>query len=128
MNNSYTGENGGRKEMPETTQSRWHISTDVRNALALFVAAVTLIAAVWGVCESTVSRLSERFDQQDARLDRLEAKVERIETLLIDYILGMAVKGDESTPEPAARPTGPGKGASQLLPAKPVVPERGVGH
>ena len=149
MNNSYTSENGGRKDMSGTTQSRWHISTDVRNALALFVAAVTLLAAVWGVCESTVAPLYERFDRQDARFDRqdreldqigsrldrqdarqdrLEAKLDKIETLLIDYILGSGVQGDESTPEPAARPAGPGKGASQTLPAKPAGPGKGLGH
>ena len=128
--------------MSGTTESRWHISPDVRNALALFVAAVTLLAAVWGVCEWTVSRLSERFDridarfdrqdarfdQQDARLDRLEAKVDRIETLLIDYILGIGVRGDESTPKPAAQPAGPGKGASQLLPAESAGQGKGAGH
>ena len=59
--------------------------------------------------------------------DRLEAKLDKIETLLIDYILGIGVHGDESTSEPAGEPAGPGKGASQLVPAKPVVPERGSG-
>ena len=48
MNNSYTGENGGRKEVSGKIESRWRISTDVRNALALFIGAVTLLAAVWG--------------------------------------------------------------------------------
>ena len=128
--------------MSGTTESHSHISADVRNALVLFVGAITLLAAVWGVCESIVSRLSERFDRQDerfdqidarfdqrdARLDRLEAKVDRIEALLINYILGVGVQGDESTPEPAARPAGPGNGASQILPARPVLPERGVGR
>ena len=181
MNNSYTDENGGRKEVSGTAESRWHISPDVRNALALFVAALTLLAAVWGVCESTVARLYERFDQQDARfdqidarfdqqnarfeqqnerfdqvdarfeqqdkelvriesamaegfrqatgrIDRLEAKVDRIEMILIDYILRIGVQGDESAPEPAAQPAGLGNSASQTLPAKPVVPERGLGH
>ena len=37
MNNSYTGENGGRKEVSGKTESRRRISTDVRNALALFI-------------------------------------------------------------------------------------------
>ena len=121
--------------MSGSTVSRWHISPDVRNALALFVAALTLLAAVWGVCESTVAPLYARFDQidarfdrQDARQDRLEAKLDKIETLLIDYILGSGVQGNESTPEPAARPAGPGKGASQLLPAKPAGPGKGLGH
>ena len=135
-------------------ESRWRISTDVRNALALFIGAVTLLAAVWGVCESSFSRLSDRFDRhekrfeqqarwfeliderfdrqdweleqigkrldrQDARLDRiesttakgfrqandrmdrtdtridrLEAKVDRIESLLIEHRLRVPVEGD----------------------------------
>ena len=156
MSNSYTDENGGTKEVPETTKSRWHISADTRNVLALFVGAVTLVAVVWGVCESSISRLSERFDQQDARfdqidarfdrqdarfdeqdrkldhtnarMDRLEAKVDRIETLLIDYLLRIGMPSEESTPNPAARPAGRGEGASQDLPAKPVVPRMGAAH
>ena len=137
--------------MPGVTKSRWHISTDVRNALALFVGAVTLLAAVWGVCEFSISGLSDRFDQIDARLDlqdaelariksdtaegfrqtndridRLEAKVDRIESLLLDYLLRIDVPSDESTPDPAAQPAGRGEGASQPLPAKPVVPQKGV--
>ena len=146
MNNSYTDGNGGTNEVSGTTKSRLHISTDVRNALALFVAAVTLLAAVWGVCESSISRLEDRFDQQDAelawiksttvegfrlandRIDRLEAKVDRIETLLLDYLLRIDVPDDESTSDPAAKPAGRGEGASQPLPAKPVVPRKGVPH
>lgn len=167
MNNNYTTENGGRKEVSGTTESRWHISTDVRNALVLFVGAVTLLAAGWGVCESSISRLADRFDQQDARfdqvdarfdhqnerfdqqdrelariksttaegfrlandrIDRLEAKVDRIESLLLDYLLRIDVPGDESPPDPAAKPAGLGEGASQPLPAKPVGPQKGVPH
>ena len=74
MKKSYTDENGGTQEVSETTESRWHISSDVRNVLALFVGAVTLVAVVWGVCESSISRLSERFDQQDARFDQIDAR------------------------------------------------------
>ena len=121
--------------MSGTTKSRWHISTDVRNALVLFVGAVTLLAAVWGVCESSISRLSDRFDQIDARLDRqdrkldrtdtridrLEGKVDRIETLLLDYLSRIDVPGEDSTPGPAAQPAGLDEGASQTLPARPVV-------
>ena len=70
MNNSYTGENGGTKEVSGKTESRWRISTDVRNSLTLFIGAVTLVAVVWGVCESSVSRLSDRFDQQDERFEQ----------------------------------------------------------
>ena len=70
MNNSYTGQNGGMKEVSGKTESRWRISTDVRNALTLFIGAVTLLAVVWGVCESSVSRLSDRFDQQDERFEQ----------------------------------------------------------
>ena len=70
MNNSYTGENGGTKEVSGKTESRWRISTDVRNSLTLFIGAVTLLAVVWGVCESSVSRLSDRFDQQDERFEQ----------------------------------------------------------
>ena len=70
MNNSYTGQNGGTQEVSEKTESRWRISTDVRNALTLFIGAVTLLAVVWGVCESSVSRLSDRFDQQDERFEQ----------------------------------------------------------
>lgn len=160
MNNNYTSENGGRKEVSGTTESRWHISTDVRNALALFVGAVTLLAAVWGVCESSISRLEDRFDQQDARfdhqnerfdqqdrelvriksttvegfrlandrIDRLEAKVDRIESLLLDYLLRIDVPDAESTPDTAAQPVDRGEGASHPLPAKPVVPRKGVPH
>ena len=160
MNNNYPSENGGRKEVSGTTKSRWHISTDVRNVLALFVGAVTLLAGVWGACESSISKLSDRFDQQDARfdrvdarfdlqdvelariksstaegfrlandrIDRLEANVDRIESLLLDYLLRIDVPGDESTPDPAAKPAGLGEGASQPLPAKPVVPQKGVQH
>ena len=172
MNNNYTSENGGRKEVSGTTESRWHISTDVRNTLALFVGAVTLLAGVWGVCESSISRLADRFDQQDARfdqidarfdqqdrelarigghldrlesttaegfrqandrmdrtdrrIDRLEVKVDKIETLLIDYLLRSDVPVDEPAPDPAAQPAGPGEGASQHLPAKPVAPRTGT--
>ena len=132
--------------MSGTTKSRWHISTDVRNALALFVGAVTLLAAVWGVCESSISRLADRFDQQDAelawiksttvegfrlandRIDRLEAKVDRIESLLLDYLLRIDVPDAESTPDTAAQPVDRGEGASHPLPAKPVVPRKGVPH
>ena len=32
--------------------------------------AVTLLAAVWGVCESSFSRLSDRFDQQEKRFEQ----------------------------------------------------------
>jgi len=70
MNNSYTGQNGGTKEVSGKTESRWRISTDVRNGLTLFIGAVTLLAVVWGVCESSVSRLSDRFDQQDERFEQ----------------------------------------------------------
>ena len=149
MNNSYTSENGGRKDMSGTTKSRWHISADTRNTLVLFVGAVTLLACVWGVCEYSISRLSDRFDRQDARfdridarfdeqdrkldhtnarMDRLEAKVDRIETLLIDYLLRIGMPSEESTPKPAARPAGRGEGASQDLPAKPVMPRTGAAH
>ena len=170
MNNSYTSENGGRKDMSGTTKSRWHISADTRNTLVLFVGAVTLLGGVWGVCELSISGLSNRFDQQDARfdqidarfdrqdarfdqidarfdrqderfdeqdrkldhtnarMDRLEAKVDRIETLLIDYLLRIGMPSEESTPNPAARPAGRGEGASQDLPAKPVVPRMGAAH
>ena len=167
--------------MSRTMESRWHMRPGVRNALVLFVGAVTLLAAVWGVCESTVAPLHEQFDQVDARfdqqnarfdqvdarfdqqnarfdqvdaqfdqqdkelvriestmaegfrqttgrIDRLEAKVDRIEMILIDYILRIGVQGDESAPEPAAQPAGLGNSASQTLPAKPVVPERRLGH
>ena len=146
--------------MRGVTKSRLHISTDVRNAVTLFVGAVTLLAGVWGVCESSISKLSDRFDQQDARfdrvdarfdlqdvelarikssaaegfrlandrIDRLEAKVDRIESLLLDYLLRIDVPSDESTPDPAAKPAGLGEGASQPLPAKPVVPQKGVQH
>ena len=145
MSNSYTDENGGTKEVSGTTKSRWHISADTRNTLALFVGAVTLLACVWGVCEYSISRLSDRFDRIDARfdeqdrkqdhtnarLDRLEAKVDRIETLLLDYLLRIDVPGEESTPKPAVRPAGRGEGPSQDLVAKPVAPwtgaARGVG-
>ena len=78
MNNNYTSENGGRKEVSGTTESRWHISTDVRNTLALFVGAVTLLAGVWGVCESSISRLADRFDQQDARFDQIDARFDEL--------------------------------------------------
>ena len=164
MDKSYTDENGGMQEVSETTESRWHISADTRNTLALFVGAVTLLACVWGVCEYSISRLSDRFDQIDARLDeqddridrrfdeqndridgrfdeqdrkldhangridRLEAKVDRIETLLIDYLLRIAVPGEGSSPDSAAQPAGLGKGTSQDLPAKPVVPRTGAAH
>ena len=132
--------------MSRTMESRWHMRLGVRNALVLFVGAMTLLAAVWGVCESTIAPLYERFDQQDkelvriesamaegfrqatGRIDRLEAKVDRIEMILIDYILRIGVQGDESAPEPAAQPAGLGNSASQTLPAKPVVPERRLGH
>ena len=80
MNSSYTGENGGTKEVSGKTESRWRISTDVRNALAQFVGAVTLLAAVRGVCESSVSRLSERFDQQDRELERIGRRLDWIES------------------------------------------------
>ena len=70
MNNSYTGQNGGTKEVSGKTESRWRISTDVRNSLTLFIGAVTLVAVVWGVCEASVSRLSDRFDQQDERFEQ----------------------------------------------------------
>ena len=156
MNNSYTSENGGRKDMSGTTKSRWHISADTRNTLVLFVGAVTLLGGVWGVCELSISGLSDRFDQQDARfdqidarfdrqderfdeqdrkldhtnarMDRLEAKVDRIETLLLDYLLRIGMPSEESTPKPAARPAGRGEGASQDLPAKPVAPRMGAAH
>ena len=45
-----------------------------------FVGAVTLLAAVWGVCESSVSRLSERFDQQDRELERIGRRLDWIES------------------------------------------------
>ena len=153
MKKSYTDENGGTQEVSETTEPRWHISSDVRNVLLLFVGAVTLLAGVWGVCEHSISGLSDRFDRQDerfdrqdkelariesttaegfrqanARIDRLEAKVDRIETLLIDYLLRIGMPGEESTPRPAAQPAGHGEGASQVLPAKPVVPRTGAAH
>ena len=177
MKKSYTDENGGTQEVSETTESRWHISSDVRNVLVLFVGAVTLLAGVWGVCEHSISGLSDRFDRQDARfdqqdarfdqidarfdrqdarfdqidarfdrqderfdeqdrkldhtnarMDRLEAKVDRIETLLIDYLLRIGMPSEESAPKPAARPAGRGEGASQDLPAKPVVPRMGAAH
>ena len=142
MKNCYADENGGTKEVSGTTKSRWHISTDVRNALVLFVGALTLLAAVWGVCESSISRLSDRFDQIDARLDRqdrkldrtdtridrLEAKVGRIETLLLDYLLRIDVPRDDSTPDPAGQPAGLDEGASQILPAKPLLPRTGAAN
>ena len=74
MDKSYTDENGGMQEVSETTESRWHISADTRNTLALFVGAVTLLACVWGVCEYSISRLSDRFDRIDARFDRIDAR------------------------------------------------------
>ena len=77
MNNSYTGQNGGTQEVSEKTESRWRISTDVRNALTLFIGAVTLVAVVWGVCESSVSRLSDRFDQQDERFELIDERFEQ---------------------------------------------------
>ena len=155
MSNSYADENGGTKEVSASTTARWHISADTRNTLALFVGAVTLLACVWGVCESSISGLSdridgrfdeqnerfdgrfdeqnERFDEQDrkldhtnARIDRLEAKVDRIEMLLLDYLLRIDVPGEESTPKPAVRPAGRGEGPSQDLVAKPVAPRTGA--
>ena len=149
MSNSYADENGGTKEVSASTMARWHISADTRNTLALFVGAVALLACVWGVCEYSISRLSDRFDRIDARfdridarfdeqdrkldhanggIDRLEAKVDRIETLLIDYLLRIAVPGEESSPKPAARPAGRGEAGSQILPAKPAVPQAGLEH
>ena len=70
MSKSYTDGNGSMKEVSGTTKSRWHISADSRYTLALFVGAVTLLAAVWGACEYRISRLSDRFDRIDARFDQ----------------------------------------------------------
>ena len=83
MSNSYTDENGGVQEVSETTESRWHISSDVRNVLVLFVGAVTLLAGVWGVCEHSISGLSDRFDRQDARFDRIDARFDQQDTELV---------------------------------------------
>ena len=77
MNKSYTVQNGGMKEVSGKTESRWRISTDVRNSLTLFIGAVTLVAVVWGVCESSVSRLSDRFDQQDERFVLIDERFEQ---------------------------------------------------
>ena len=113
------------------TKSRWHISTDARNALALVVGALTLIATVWGVSESSISGLSDRidrFDRIDTRMGRLEAKGDKIEALLIDCLLRIDVPSDESTAGPAAQLAGLDEGARKLLPAKPVLPRTGVPH
>ena len=48
--------------------------------MAQFVGAVTLLAAVWGVCESSVSRLSERFDQQARWFELIDGRFDRIES------------------------------------------------
>ena len=66
------------------------------------------------------------MDRTGIRIDRLDAKVDRIETLLIDYLLRIGAPSDESTLNPAAQPAGLGEGGSQVLPAKPVVPRMGV--
>lgn len=59
--------------MSETKRSRWHISCDVRIVRTVTVVVLVLVGAVWGVCECIVSELELRFDQQDARMDRIES-------------------------------------------------------
>ena len=73
MNKEYDSENGGGSEMSETKRSRWHISSDARSVLAVVAVVLAGLAAVWGVCQHTVSRLETEFHQQNARMDRIES-------------------------------------------------------
>ena len=73
MNKEYDSENGGGSEMSETKRSRWHISSDARNVLAVVAVVLAGLGAVWAVCQHTVSRLETEFHQQNARMDRIES-------------------------------------------------------
>ena len=73
MNKEYDSENGGGSEMSETKRSRWHISSDTRSVLTVVAVVLAGLAAVWGVCQHTVSRLETEFHQQNARMDRIES-------------------------------------------------------
>ena len=44
----------------------------------MFIGAVTLLAVAWGVCESSISKPSDRFDRQDERFDRQDRELEQI--------------------------------------------------
>lgn len=134
--------------MSETKRSRWHISCDVRIVRTVAVVVLVLVGAVWGVCECIVSELELRFDQQDARMDRIEStmaegfrqfhaamaegfrlshgginrpeeKVDGIEAFLRQGRPPIGVQQDESTPAPIAEP-----GGFSAAPSWPVLRDR----
>ena len=84
MNEEYDKENGGPMEVSEEKRSRWHISSDVRNLLAVFVAALALLGAVWGVCDYALSGLHARFDEIDVRFDRQDRRMDGIESAMAE--------------------------------------------
>lgn len=77
MNEEYDKENGGPRDVSEAKRSRWHISADARNLLAVAVAMLALFSAVWGVCDYALSRMDARFDEIDAEFDEIKVRFDR---------------------------------------------------
>lgn len=84
MNEEYDRENGGQREVSEAKRSRWHISADTRNLLAVFFGTLVLFSTVWGVCEYALARLDAKFDEIGVRFDRQERRMDRIESALAE--------------------------------------------
>ena len=100
-NEEYDKENGGPMEVSEEKRSRWHISSDVRNLLAVFVAALALLGAVWGVCDHALSKLDARFDEIDAEFDKIDGRFDRQDSRM-DGIESAMAEGFRQTREAMA--------------------------
>ena len=88
-------------EVSEEKRSRWHISSDVRNLLAVFVAALALLGAVWGVCDYALSKLDARFDEIDAEFDKIDGRFDRQDSRM-DGIESAMAEGFRQTREAMA--------------------------
>lgn len=96
MNNEYDKESGGQREVSEAKRSRWHISADTRNVLAVFFGALVVLSALWGVCDYALSRLDARFDEIDAEFDKIDARFDR-QDLRMDRIESTMTEGFRQT-------------------------------